>query len=203
MDLKKRIIDFNKSGKSLVAISKQLQVPRSTVHTIVCRYKVHGTVASLPLSGRKRKPSPATERKMVRMVKNQQSTIKKQVCNELEAAGTQVSVSTVKRVLHHYGLRGCRAGRKPSLQKRHIEARLKFAADQMDEEKAFWSKVLGSEETQMYLFGHNYQQYVGGEKVRPLTPTSPCLPSSMVVLLLCAEHVLLPMELVLFLKSME
>lgn len=97
---------------------------------------------------------------MVRMVKSQQSTIKKQVCNELEAAGTQVSVSTVKRVLHHYGLRGCRAGRKPSLQKRHIEARLKFAADQMDEEKAFWSKVLGSEETKIYLFGHNYQKYV-------------------------------------------
>ena len=43
-DLKKGIIDYNKSGKSLGAISKQLQVPRVTVLTIVCMYKVHGTV---------------------------------------------------------------------------------------------------------------------------------------------------------------
>ena len=46
--LKEHIIDLNESGKLLEAISKQLQVPRSTVQTTVCRYKVHGTVVSLP-----------------------------------------------------------------------------------------------------------------------------------------------------------
>ena len=38
---------------------------------------------------------------------------KKQVCNELEAAGRQVSVSAVKCVLHQLELRGCRASEKP------------------------------------------------------------------------------------------
>lgn len=159
-DLKKRIIDLNKSGKSLGAISKQLQVPRSTVQTIVCKYKLHGIVVSLPRSGRKRKLSPAAERKLVRMVKSQPRTTKKQVCDEIEADGTQVSVSTVKRVLHHHGLRGCHARRKPLLQKRHLKARLKFAADHMDKEKAFWRKVLWSDETKIELFGHNDQRYV-------------------------------------------
>ena len=42
IDLKKRIIYWNKSGKSFGAISKQLQFPRSTVPTTVV-YKVHGT----------------------------------------------------------------------------------------------------------------------------------------------------------------
>lgn len=100
----KRIIYPNKSGKSLRAISKQLQVPRATVQTIVCKYKVHGTVLSLPGSGRKRKLSPSAERKLVRSVKSQPRTTIKQICQELEAVGTQVSVSTVKRVLHLHGL---------------------------------------------------------------------------------------------------
>ncbi|XP_077469472.1 uncharacterized protein LOC144084699 [Stigmatopora argus] len=78
MDLKKRILDLNKSGKSLGAISKQLQVPRATVQTIVCKYKVHGTVLSLPRSGRKRKLSPAADRKLIRRVKIQPRITKKQ-----------------------------------------------------------------------------------------------------------------------------
>ena len=153
-DLKRRIVDLNKSGKSLGAISKQLQVPRSTVQTIVCKYKLHGIVVSLPRSGRKCKLSPAAERKLVRMVKSQPRTTKKQVWDEIEADGTQVSVSTVKRVL-----RGCHARRKPLLQKWHLKARLKFAADHMDKEKAFWNKVLWSDETKIELFGHN-RRYV-------------------------------------------
>lgn len=46
MDLKKQIIYLNKSGKSLGAISKQLQVPRATAQTIVWKHKMDGTVLS-------------------------------------------------------------------------------------------------------------------------------------------------------------
>uniref|UniRef100_A0A3B1IFP7 Transposase Tc1-like domain-containing protein n=1 Tax=Astyanax mexicanus TaxID=7994 RepID=A0A3B1IFP7_ASTMX len=170
VDLKKRIIDLNKSGKSLGAISKQLQVPRATVQTIIRKYKVHGTVVSLPRSGRKRKLSHAAERRLVRMVKSQPRITKKQVCKDLEADGTQVSVSTVKRVLHRHGLRGCRARKKPLLQKRHLKTRLKFAADHMDKDKTFWRKVLWSDETKIELFGHNTQQYVWRRKGEAFNP---------------------------------
>lgn len=43
---------------------------------------------------KKHKLSAAAERKLVRMVKSQPRTTKKQFCNELEAAGTQVPVFT-------------------------------------------------------------------------------------------------------------
>ena len=93
---KKPITDLNMSGKSLEAISKQLQVPRSTV---VCKFKVHGTVVSLPRSGRKHKLSPCCwERAGQRGQESSKQTLKKQVCNHLEAAGRQVSVSAVEPV---------------------------------------------------------------------------------------------------------
>ncbi|XP_077574453.1 uncharacterized protein LOC144197742 [Stigmatopora nigra] len=50
------------------------------------------------------------------------------------------------------------------LQKRHLKARLKFAADHMDKDKTFWRKVLWSDETKIELFGHNAQQYVWRRK---------------------------------------
>ena len=40
-DLRKIIVDVHKSGSSLGAISKRLKVPRSSVQTIVCKYKHH------------------------------------------------------------------------------------------------------------------------------------------------------------------
>ena len=51
----KRVHYLNKAVKFLWAISKQLQVPRSTVQTTVWKYKVYGTVVSLSWSGRKQK----------------------------------------------------------------------------------------------------------------------------------------------------
>lgn len=97
------------------------------MQTIVCMCKVHGTVVSLPPSGRKHKLSPSAERKLVRVVKRQPRTTKKQVCNELQTAGTRVALFSVKHVLHHHGLRGCHTRRKPftfalyRLRRRHFE----------------------------------------------------------------------------------
>ena len=80
IDLKERFM--NEWGKSLGAISKRLQAPRSTVQTAAW----HSCVAE-----EKHKLSLAAERKLVRMVKGQPKTTKKQICNELEAAGRRVS----------------------------------------------------------------------------------------------------------------
>ncbi|XP_054877277.1 LOW QUALITY PROTEIN: uncharacterized protein LOC129352347 [Poeciliopsis prolifica] len=80
-----------------------------------------------------------------------------------------------------HGLRGCRARKKPLLQKRHLKTRLKFAADHMDEDKTFWRKVLGSDKTKIELFGHNTQQYVWrrkGEAFKSVSEKSVCSQSS-------------------------
>ena len=75
-DLTERIINLNKSGKSLGAFSKQLQVLRSTLQTPFYKYKVLSTVCVTAMI-RKHKLSPAAERKLVRMVKSQPKNSKK------------------------------------------------------------------------------------------------------------------------------
>ena len=53
-DLRNKIVDLHKSGSSLGAISKLLKVPRSSVQTIVRKYKHHGTMQPSYHSGRRR-----------------------------------------------------------------------------------------------------------------------------------------------------
>lgn len=90
INLKKRVIDLNTSGKSLGDISKQLQVQRANVQTTV-------SIKRMTQSGIKL--SPAAERKMV---KSQPITSKKEVIqfgvilNQL--GGCQVLLTVTKLV---------------------------------------------------------------------------------------------------------
>ena len=73
----------------------------------------------------------------------------------LEETGTKVSISTVKRVLYRHNLKGRSAWKKPLLQNRHKNIRLRFATAHVDKDRTFWRNVLWSEETKIELFGHN------------------------------------------------
>ncbi|XP_051984725.1 uncharacterized protein LOC127645217 isoform X2 [Xyrauchen texanus] len=99
-DLRKKIVDLHNSGSSLGAISKRLKVPRSSVQTIVRKYKHHGTTQPSYRSGRRRILSPTDERSLVQKVQINPRTTAKDLVKMLEEAGRQVSISTVKRVLY-------------------------------------------------------------------------------------------------------
>ena len=69
---REEIIALHKQGKGYKKIAKALNVPRDTVGSIVRKFKVEGTVATLPGRGRKRKLSAAATRFLRRqVVKNQ------------------------------------------------------------------------------------------------------------------------------------
>jgi hypothetical protein len=63
-----KIGDLHKSGSCLGAISKCPKTPRSSVQTIVRKYKHHGTMQLSYRSGRRCVQSPRGERTLVRKV---------------------------------------------------------------------------------------------------------------------------------------
>ena len=121
--LSKAIVDLHKSGSSLGAISKCVKVPRSSVQTIVRKYKHHGTMQPSYRTGRRLVLSPRDERTLVRKVKINPRTTAKNLVKMLEEMGTKVSISTVKR----HNLKGRSARKKSLLQNRLKKARLRFA----------------------------------------------------------------------------
>ena len=94
----KKIVDLHKSGSHLGANSKSLKVPRSSVQTIVRKYKHHGTTQPSYRSGRRHVLSPRDKRTLVRKVQINPRTTSKDLVKMMEETDTKVSISTVKRV---------------------------------------------------------------------------------------------------------
>uniref|UniRef100_A0AAZ3QLS9 Transposase Tc1-like domain-containing protein n=1 Tax=Oncorhynchus tshawytscha TaxID=74940 RepID=A0AAZ3QLS9_ONCTS len=69
-------------------------------------------------SGRRSVLSPRDERTLVRKVQINPRTTAKDLVKMLEETGTNVSISTVKRVLYRHNLKG-HSAKKPQLQIRH------------------------------------------------------------------------------------
>ena len=92
-------VDLHKYGSSLEIISKCLKVPRSSVQTIVRKYKHHGMTQASYRSGRRCVLSPRDERNLVRKVQINPRKTAKDLVKMLEETGIKVSISTVKRVL--------------------------------------------------------------------------------------------------------
>ncbi|MGH0145201.1 UNVERIFIED_CONTAM: hypothetical protein FKN15_071268 [Acipenser sinensis] len=69
-EIRKKIIDKHGKGKGYKTISKQLDVPVTTVANIIKKFKVHGTETNVPGRGRKRKIDPRLNR-IVQMVEKE------------------------------------------------------------------------------------------------------------------------------------
>ena len=153
-DIRDKIVDLHKAGMGYKKISKQLG-EKLTVGAIIRKWKKHKVTANLPRSGAPRKISPRGISMMMRKVRDQPSTTQEELVNDLKAVGTTVTKRTISNTLHHEGLKSCCARKVPLLKKAHVQARLKFAKEHLDDPEEAWEKVMWSDETKIELFGIN------------------------------------------------
>ena len=179
-DLKNKIVKKHEQCQGYKSISKDLEVPVSTVRRVIKKFKEHGTVANLPRSGRKRKIDDRFQRKIVQMVGKNPRLTSKQVQAALQSEGTTLSTRTIRRRLNEKGLYGRRPRKTPFLTQRHKKARLEFAKTYLRKPKTFWKNVLWSDETKVELFGKGHQHRVFRKKMRPSKRRTRSLQSNMV-----------------------
>ena len=163
-DVKSRIIGKYKENCSVRNISEQLNVPRSTVHDIISKFRKDGTVFNRLRTGRPRKVDVRTTRRIVRQVHENPRITRKAIKDDLEQSGVQISLSTVSNILHRAELKGRRPRKTPLLKPCHLKNRMKYAKDNLEKPFSYWSRVLWSDETKIELFGHNESKYVFSEK---------------------------------------
>ena len=75
--------------------------------------------------------------------------------HDLKAVGTTVTERTISNTLHREGFKSCCARKVPLLKKAHVQARLKFVKEHLDDPEEAWEKVMWSDETKIELFGIN------------------------------------------------
>ncbi|KAK3553830.1 hypothetical protein QTP70_012202 [Hemibagrus guttatus] len=154
-DVRDEIVDLHKAGMGYKTIAKQLDEKVTTVGVIIRKWKKHKITVSLPRSGAPYKISPRGVSMIMRTVRNQLRTTLEDLVNDLKAAGTIVTKKTTDNTLCREGLKSCSARKVPLLKKAHVQDRLKFANEHLDDSEENWVKVLWSDETKIELFGIN------------------------------------------------
>ncbi len=137
----------------LQKMSAALKVPKSTVASIILKWKTFGTTRTLPRAGRLAKLSYRGRRALVREVKKNQKITVAELQRCIREMGESCRKSTISAALHQSGLYGRVARRKPLLSARHIKA-------SMEDSKMVTNKIIWFDETKIELFGLNSKRYV-------------------------------------------
>ncbi len=144
----RKIVKKHGQSQGYKSISRDINVPVSTVRNIIKRFTAHGTVANLPGRGRKSKNNEKLQWRIVRMVDKEPRLTSKQSQADLQTQGTTVSARTIRRHLNEKGT--------PLLTQRHKKARLEFAKTYVTKPQSFWENVLWTDETKVELFGKGH-----------------------------------------------
>ncbi len=159
-ELRDRIVARHRSGQGYKKISAALKVPKSTVASIILKWKTFGTTRTLPRAGRPAKLSYRGRRALVREVKKNPKITVAELQRCIREMGESCRKSTITAALHQSGLYGRVARRKPLLSARHMKAHMEFAKKHLKDSKMVTNKILWSDETKIELFGLNSKRYV-------------------------------------------
>ncbi|XP_061741548.1 uncharacterized protein LOC133541861 [Nerophis ophidion] len=117
VDLRDRIVSKHKSGEGYRRISAALNVPMSTVASIIRKWKKFGTTVSLPRAGRPSKLSDRGRRTLVGEVTEDPGVSLSDLQHSSEERGEASSRTSIPAAIHTSGLYGAAARRKPFLSK--------------------------------------------------------------------------------------
>ncbi|KDO17098.1 hypothetical protein SPRG_21839 [Saprolegnia parasitica CBS 223.65] len=109
--MRRAVISKAADGKTQRQISKELEIPASSVGNIIRHFKAWHTLAPAPRSGRPRKTSLRTDRVLTRNVLNRQESALELRRELEETTGIRLSASTICRRMHAVGLH---YGKKPT-----------------------------------------------------------------------------------------
>lgn len=140
------------AGFSYTAIAKTFGVSRQAVISLISKYRETGSVKDVPGCGRKRATSVREDRNLVRASLQNRKLTAVELRQQLAAAGTDVTVQTVRSRLREAGLNSRVAAKKPLVTAANKRARLQFAKDHCNWSADDWKRVLWSDEASFELF---------------------------------------------------
>ena len=133
--------------------------PKSTVSSIIRKWKEYGMIQTLPRTGRPNKLSNWTRRSLVReLTKNPMTTLTERQ-SSLDKMGEPAGRTTISAALYKSMLCGRVARWKLLLRKRHMTTP-GACKKHLHDTAGTWRKVLCSDETEIELFGLNLKRFV-------------------------------------------
>jgi transposase len=143
--------------KTIRQLAEMYSLSKSSVHNIVKKKKVYGTVADRPKSGRPKLSSIRDDRRLVRL----------SIQDRFRTAATlrnmwhiKASIATVKRRLLSAGLRGCVSKRKPPLTGLHKRTRLEWCRIRRNWTVEQWRSVVFVDESSFLMLPNSTRMHI-------------------------------------------
>src|SRR4029434_9380577 len=115
-DIRDKYVDLHKAGMGYKTIGKQLGEKQTTIGAIIRKWKQDQTTVNRSRSGAPCKISPRAVSVIIRKVQNNPRTIQGELVNDLQAAGTTVTMKTIGNTLRRNGLKYCSTRKVPLLK---------------------------------------------------------------------------------------
>ena len=147
-------LPFFESGQSNCAeISRQTGVHSRTVRRYFKAYQTKKPVDTVGRDGRPPKVDHPGKIRIAQIVRHNPVISSNEISHKIESStGNLVSPRTIRRTLSGMRYDRRKPRNVPMLTKRHIEARMKFAQENLDRD---WTKVLFSDESFVQLFSNS------------------------------------------------
>lgn len=127
-EFKEQIVLYHKAGKGYKSISKITGLHKSTIRSIIRKWKMLGTVMNRPRSGRPAKISPKMQRKIIKEVAKKPEITLEELQTCLAIAKVNVHKSTIRRRLDQIRLRE-RVSKRRTLQNKKPKVHFRFEKD--------------------------------------------------------------------------
>lgn len=174
-----KIIALSNLGFSRQKIQTELDRTKSineiipdqvTISRIIGKFRRHGTAKRLPGQGRKRKTDQRGDRSIIRMATaNRKRTLKSISTEFSEYHGKSISRFTVSRRLKEDGFKVCRCTKKPLVDNKNRQRRLKWSKKMIDNSSEYWDRVHWSDESRFEFVSDRPQNCIrrSNERFRP------------------------------------
>ncbi len=158
--MRNKIVDMYQSGKGYKAISKALGLQRTTVRSIIHKWRKLGTVVNLPRSERPTKITPRAQWWLIQEVIQEPRATSKELQASLASVKVSVHDSTIRKRLGKNGIHEKVPRQKPLLTKQNTKSSLTFARTYLYYPQDFWANILWYDETKVELFGRCVSRYI-------------------------------------------
>lgn len=162
---------MHQEGFSSLQIAVRIGCSQSTVVRILMKIQETGSVVDRARSGRPRMSTSRQDRTLRRLSLGNRKLTSPQLLREWwEKCKVVGSSSTVRRRCLQFGLRGCKARKKPLMTDVQRRKRIQWARRSASWSCEMWEKVLFSDESTFCLFGNQANTYVRrfpGEEFKP------------------------------------
>lgn len=164
------IISRFKQGDGATQISKEMVLNKTSVQSIIDRFRKDGVVTRKKSPGRPKVTTSRQDRRILSMIKKNSFI---SACEIKRQQQLDISIRTIRNRIRAGGFKARRPAHKPLLSLKNRQARLLWAKRHKDWDIDKWKKIIWSDETKIQLFHGGGSGNILVYR-RPLTRLQPC-----------------------------